>query len=107
MSTAVLNEIVEKAVVLTRAERRELLRLLQEQEEKIKLSGKKNPSPNIEWLKEHREEVAGKYVALENGKLVGQGRNIREADQEAKRNGAQKPLLTYVAREDEEIWGGW
>lgn len=107
MPTTVLNELVEKAVVLTSAERRELLRLLQEQEKEIESNGKKNPSPNIEWLKEHRDEVAGKYVALEDGKLVGQGRNIREADQEAKRNGAQKPLLTYVAREDEELWGGW
>jgi len=107
MEAVLLNEIIEKALNLPPEERQKLIRVLQKEERKIEPNGKKNPSPNIEWLKEHRNEVAGKYVALKNGKLVGQGRTIREADQEAKRNGAEKPLLTYVAREEEELWGGW
>jgi hypothetical protein len=106
MST-VIDEIVEKTAELTDAERRELIRLLQEEERKAKSKNKKNPSPNIEWLKAHRSEVAGNYVALENGELIAKGRTLREVDQEAKRKGAKKPLLTYVAREDEELWGGW
>lgn len=104
---AVLDEIIEKAAQLSDAERRELIQLLQDEERKTKSTGGKNPSPNIEWLKAHRNEVAGKYVALENGELIAQGRTLREVDQEAKQKGAKKPLLTYVAREDEEIWAGW
>ena len=104
---AVIDELTEKVPTLTSKERRELMRLLQEEEIKAKQNGGKNPSPNIEWLKAHRGEVAGKYVALEDGELIAVGRTLREVDQEAKRKGARKPLLTYVAREDEELWGGW
>jgi hypothetical protein len=104
---AVLDEIVEKVPTLTRKERLELIQLLQEEENKAKTSGGKNPSPNIEWLKAHRSEVAGKYVALEDGKLVAEGKTLREVEQESKRKGARKPLLTYVAREDEVLWAGW
>ena len=107
MSTAILEEIVEKTAELTDAERRELIRLLQEEEAKEKQKSRKNPSPNIEWLKAHRSEVAGKYVALEDGELIAEGRTLREVDREAKRKGAKKPLLTYVAGENEEVWGGW
>ena len=103
----VLAEIVEKVPTLTSAERRELIQLLQEEERKAKTNGGKNPSPNIEWLKAHRDEVAGKYVALEDGKLIAEGKTLREVDREAKQKGASKPLLTYVAREDEELWSGW
>lgn len=103
----VLDEIVEKVPALTSEERRELIKLLREQEIKIVLNGGKNPSPNIEWLKAHRNEVAGKYVALESGELIAKGRTLREVDQEAKKKGAIQPLLTYVAAEDEELWAGW
>ena len=103
----VLAEIVEKVPILTSEERRELIQLLQEEERKAKTNGGKNPSPNIEWLKAHRDEVAGKYVALEDGKLIAEGKTLREVDREAKQKGASKPLLTYVAREDEELWAGW
>ena len=107
MSTVLIDKIIEETADLSSEERRELIQLLQEQEKKPESNGRKNPSPNIEWLKKHRNEVAGKHVALENGKLVGQGKTIREADCEARRNGAKKPLLTYVPHEDEELWGGW
>lgn len=103
----IIDEIIEKVPALTSAERRELIQLLQEEEQKAKTNGGKNPSPNIEWLKAHRREVAGKYVALEDGKLIAEGRTLREVDREAKRKGATKPLLTYIAREDEELWAGW
>ncbi len=96
----VLDEVIEKVATLTDEERRELMKLLREQESKIKLNGGKNPSPNIEWLKAHRNEVAGKYVALEDGKLIAKGKTLREVDREAKRKGAKKLLLTYVAAED-------
>jgi predicted amidophosphoribosyltransferase len=105
---AVLDEIIEKTAQFSDVERDELIRVLQEQKNKSKTNGeKKNVSPNIEWLKEHRNEVAGKHVALKDGKLVGQGRTIKEADQEAKCGGAKIFLLTYAPHEDEELWGGW
>lgn len=112
MSTAVVDEIIEKVSILTKEERVDLVRRLTAPEphpsfEKNGNEGKKNPNPNIEWLKVHRNEVAGQYVALENGELFAKGRLLREVDHEARLKGATKPLLTYVPREDEELWAGW
>ena len=107
MPTAVLNEIVEKVAVLTSAERRELFQLLQKQERKTESNRKINPNPNIEWLKKHRSEYAGSYVALKDGELIAFGRTIKEADLKAKEKGAVKFLLHYIPADDEEVWGGW
>ncbi|NJM52053.1 MAG: hypothetical protein HC846_00875 [Blastocatellia bacterium] len=70
MSTAVLDEIVEKTAELTDAERRELIRLLQEEEKKPKPSVKKGyVSPNTLWVKKHHAQYAGNYVALKDGEF--------------------------------------
>ena len=101
---SVLDEIVEKSVSLTFEERQKLIDLLHKQE----VQTENAPiNPNILWLRENRDKFAGKYVALLDGKLIGQGRTIKEAHLEAKASGANKPLLTYIPRENEELWGGW
>lgn len=102
-----LDEIAEKVPNLTSEERRELIRILQDEERKSKTGGGKNPSLNIEWLKDHRNEYAGNYVALFEGELIAFGRTVKEADTKAKAKGYKKTLLTYVATENEELWGGW
>lgn len=103
----ILDEIVERVPRLNDEERRELIQLLQEEERKEKSNGGKSPSPNVEWLKQHRDEYAGNYVALFEGELIAFGRTIKEADTQAKAKGYKKTLLTYVPAEDEELWGGW
>ncbi|MEP6904309.1 MAG: DUF5678 domain-containing protein [Actinomycetota bacterium] len=104
----VLDEIVEKVPTLTSAERRELIQLLQEEERKAKTNGKKGSvHPNTIWVKEHRAEYAGKYVALDDGKLVGIGKNYPEALVVAKQNGSKKPMITYIFPPDSEPFGGW
>ena len=107
MSAILVNEIVEKTARLTPEERRELIQILQRQSSIIKPSGNKNPSPNIEWLKEHRAEYAGNYVALKDGELIAFGKTIKEADTKAKEKGFNKTLLHYIPAEDEKVWGGW
>lgn len=108
MSTAILDEIVEKTAELTDTERRELIQLLQEQEIKNKPTGKKGyVSPNTLWIKEHHAEYAGNYVALKDGELIAVGKTIKEADLKAKEKGFDKTLLHYIPAKDEEVWGGW
>ena len=106
LTTTTVDEILEKAATLTAEQRQELIRRLEAQSTPFP-ENKKSASPNIEWLKAHRREVAGMHVALQDGELVGQGKTLREANEVAQQNGAIKPLLTYVPREDEELWGGW
>ncbi|MGI8467974.1 MAG: DUF5678 domain-containing protein [Pyrinomonadaceae bacterium] len=61
----------------------------------------------MKWLKENREKYAGQYVALNGNRLVGVGRNIREAHEQARQNGINKPFLVRVSGENEILSGGW
>ncbi|HXG85490.1 MAG TPA: DUF5678 domain-containing protein [Pyrinomonadaceae bacterium] len=108
MEAVLLDEIIEKTAKLTDDERQKLIRVLQRREGKPKKNGGKSiVQPNIEWLKKHRAEYAGNYVALKDGELIAFGRTIKEADLKSKEKGVKNPLLHYIVAEDEEVWGGW
>ena len=105
---AVLDEVIEKVAQFSDEDRDKLFEFLLEIKQKPKTNGGKvSVSPNIEWLKKHRSEYAGNYVALKDGELIAFGRTIKEADLKAKEKGVEKTLLHYIAAEDEEVWGGW
>ncbi len=57
----------------------------------------------MEWLKAHREEYAGQYVALEGALLVGQGNTILEARRQASQRGFTNPFLVRVTSENEVL----
>lgn len=61
----------------------------------------------LQWLKSHREEYAGQYVALDGDVLVGHGRTIREAHDQAKERGVRQPFLIRVSSETEVLFAGW
>lgn len=61
----------------------------------------------MEWLKSHREEYAGQYVALDGDVLVGHGATIGEADKQAKAKGIVSPFLVRVTSENEVLFAGW
>jgi hypothetical protein len=104
----ILDQIVEKVPDLTSEERRDLIQLLQEEEQKSKTNGKKGyVSPNTIWVKEHHAEYAGKHVALKDGELIAVGATIKEVDLQAKEKGIENPLLTYLFPLDREPFGGW
>ncbi len=108
METVLLNEIIEKTAQLEPDERQKLIRVLQEQASKPKRNGGKgNIHPNTIWIKKHYAEYAGQYVALKDGELIAFGKTIKEADVKAKEKGEKNTMLTYLPREDEELWGGW
>jgi Family of unknown function (DUF5678) len=102
----ILDQIVEKVPDLTSEERRDLIQLLQEEEQKSKTNGKKGyVSPNTIWVKEHHAEYAGKHVALKDGELIAVGATIKEVDLQAKEKGIENPLLTYLFPLDREPLG--
>lgn len=109
MSTAILDEIVEKTAQISDEERDKLIQVLQEQKEKAKRNSKKGSvHSNTVWINEHYAEYAGKYIALKDGELIAFGKTIKEADLKAREKGVKNPLLTYLPGEDEEIFcGGW
>jgi Family of unknown function (DUF5678) len=108
----VLDEIIEKAVTLSDADQRELISRLVEtahiaEPARQKVNGQnfeKYLTPNTEWMKMHRDEYGGNYVALKNGELIAYGRTIKEADLAAKAKGVNGSLLAYLPRRDEILW---
>jgi hypothetical protein len=47
----------------------------------------------LQWIKEHRQEYAGQYVALEGDRLVAHGDVLKEVMQQARANGGGQPLF--------------
>src|SRR5262245_55881126 len=62
---------------------------------------------HMAWLKAHREEYAGQYVALDGDRMVGAGATIREAHEQARRQGVERPFLTHISSVNDAPFGGW
>ena len=62
----------------------------------------------LEWLKSHREEYGGQYVALDGDQLLAVGPNYRIAREKALAAGKPKAFVTYLSKPDEIAeMGGW
>lgn len=115
MSIELLNSIKKEARNLSVLEKAQLADyLLREaknaESDDPELTGKIDEeiqALRMQWLKENREEYAGQYVALDGNKLVGTGKTIREANEQALQNGVQKAFLVRVSGKDEILSGSW
>ena len=62
----------------------------------------------MEWLKSHREEHGGQYVALDGDQLLAVGSNYRIAREKALAAGKPNAFITYLSKPDEVAeMGGW
>jgi hypothetical protein len=62
----------------------------------------------MEWLKTHREEYGGQYVALDGAQLLAIGPNYRTAREKALAAGKPNAFVTYLSKPDEIAeMGGW
>jgi len=62
----------------------------------------------LEWLKSHREEYGGQYVALDGDQLLAVGPNYRLAREKAVAAGKSNAFVTYLTKTDEIAeMGGW
>jgi len=66
-----------------------------------------NRAQHLTWLKAHREEYSGQYVALDGDRLVGSGETLREANEQAQRQGVTQPFLVHISSEQSAPFGGW
>jgi ribonuclease D len=130
MSVEQLNEIKQQLSALTAAEKRDLAAFLSAQAKPDQEAGFANgavsaqtngeppqsadpnePDPfrelEMRWLREHREEYAGQYVALWRDQLVAHGTDWRSVLAEARAAGVARPLMARVEALDELPFGGW
>jgi hypothetical protein len=60
----------------------------------------------LQWIKEHRQEYAGQYVALDGERLLSHGTDGRKVIAEARQLCAN-PLFHRFEAADELPFGGW
>jgi hypothetical protein len=62
----------------------------------------------MEWLKSHRGEYGGQYIALDGDQLLAVGPNYRIARERALAAGKPNAFVTYLFKPDEIAeMGGW
>lgn len=64
-------------------------------------------SRELQWLREHRNEYAGQWVALDGDRLIASGPDARPVYEAARASGVDLPLVTEVEAADERPFGGW
>jgi hypothetical protein len=107
MSVELLESIKQQGANLSAQEKRELGQYFSELAEQEKNIADLKRRQVIEWLQAHREEYAGSYVALDGDRLIGQGKTMLEACEQAHRRGVTKPFLMRVTSENEVLFAGW
>ena len=113
---ATLEQIIDEARSLSPAEKRKLRQILDLELEQVKAqdpaqathSDDETRERRLEWLKSHREEYGGQYVALDGDRLIAVGPNYRVAREKALAAGKTNAFVTYLSKPDEIAeMGGW
>ena len=116
---ATLEQIIDEARSLSPAEKRKLRQILDLELEQAKARDHAQPTHTengddatrgrrLEWLKSHREEHGGQYVALDGDRLIAVGPNYRVAREKALAAGKPNAFVTYLSKADEMAeMGGW
>ena len=60
-----------------------------------------DPEPNRRWMREHRHEYSGQWVALDGERLIAHGADSQAVFAVAKLDGAYLPLIAYLPPADE------
>ena len=64
-------------------------------------------SREMRWLKEHRSEYAGQWVALDGDRLLSHGTDAHEVFAAARESGVEAPFFAHLEPEDALPFGGW
>jgi hypothetical protein len=59
-----------------------------------------DPRPNDQWLKEHKEEYRGQWVALYNGELIAHGTDGEEVVKKVHQTNVKIPLILFIEPAD-------
>ena len=66
-----------------------------------------NRSREQRWLKEHSQNFAGQWVALDGDHLIYHGANAHEVYEGARKSGIKCPLVIEVEKDSGLPFGGW
>lgn len=61
----------------------------------------------LQWLKEHRADYIGQWVALDGECLLAHGDNAVAVYEAALQKGIESPVLVQIQSEENVPFGGW
>jgi len=64
-------------------------------------------SREMRWIKEHKREYAGQWVALDGDRLLCHGMNPKEVFDAADQSGVEDPFFVHLEPADALPFGGW
>ena len=116
MPNGLLETVKQQTQSLTAAEKLDLAEYLVKQAELDRAQASAvtqtdEPDPyrrrEYAWLREHRDEYAGRYVALKGNQLVAHATELRELYRLVRETGVQRSLVVRIEALDELPFGGW
>lgn len=115
MSSDLVNSLMEQLKALSAPEKRLIASQLMEQadnEEQAQIldlpEDVRYRRREYQWIREHKEEYAGQWVALEGDTLYAHGSSARQVLEEAEKAGAKLPFIARVHSPDDLYFtGGW
>ena len=114
-----MNPTYENAIEIINAlpmpDREKLLDWVEEEKRKkvkkaknVKLKDEqKKFSLAMNWIKTHREEFDGQWVALDGETLLASGMDGKKVHAAAQAKGVKTPLMHRVSVKETEPFGGW
>ena len=64
-------------------------------------------SRELEWLREHRDQYIGEWVALDGDRLLAHGSDARQVYDQARGQGVRVPAVVRIEPSDGMPFGGW
>lgn len=107
MSTEKVNEILRQAEDLSSKEKVTLAQQLLAQAQSESSNRDQIHQNRTRWLRDHRSEYAGQWVAFDEDQLICHGTNNREVLAEVRQRGVKVPFVTYIEPLDALPFGGW
>lgn len=116
MPNGLLETVKQQAQSLTAAEKLDLAEYLVKQAELDRAQAStaaQTDEPDSHrryeyaWLREHRDEYAGQYVALKGTQLIAHAPDLRDLYRLVQETGVQRSFIVRVEALDELPFGGW
>jgi uncharacterized membrane protein YcgQ (UPF0703/DUF1980 family) len=116
MADTTFTEMIEAARTLPPEDQRRLRQWLEEQERQEAEQQQRQETVRqqveefqkaMQWIREHRHEYMGQWVALEGDQLVSHGTDALQVHADAKAAGIEAPFLEHIVEEKEPFYPGW
>lgn len=109
MASADVERIIEEVRRLPPGERQRLREVLDREDQTgVRPSDHVvDLSRELHWIKEHRAEYAGQWVAVRGDRLISSGPDGRQVYEAARAAGDERPFVTRVEPADELPFAGW